>query len=88
MKITNQSEQVRTSKGSVKTKAVKPANPKGVHSSGVKKSKDRKSEEAQPSVLNGSFTLNSRQPIKSKSFNDRKTQISKVLVVVVLACFT
>ncbi|KAI9118349.1 hypothetical protein K1719_010681 [Acacia pycnantha] len=70
-------EQLRTSKGPVKTKAVKPANPKGVHTSGVKKTKDRKDEEAQPSVLNGSLTSNSRQPVKSKSFNDGKTQISK-----------
>ncbi|XP_028799128.1 protein WVD2-like 5 isoform X2 [Neltuma alba] len=77
LKITDQSEQLRTSKGPVNTKAVKPANPKGVHTSGLKKSKDRRDEEAKPSVLNGSLTLNPRQTIKGRSFNDRKTQISK-----------
>ncbi|XP_054789035.1 protein WVD2-like 5 [Prosopis cineraria] len=77
VKITDQSQQLRSSKVPVKTKALKPANPKGVHTSGVKKSKDRKDEEAQTSLLNGSLTLNSQQPIKSRSLNDRKTQISR-----------
>ncbi|KAF7817252.1 protein WVD2-like 5 [Senna tora] len=77
VKITVQSEQVRASKGPVKNKNGKSPSLKGAHASGVKKSKDGKDEEAQSSAPNGSLALNTRQPIKSRSFNDRKTQISK-----------
>lgn len=87
MKLTDQLEQLRTSKGPVKNKNVKPPGPKGVIASG-KKSKNGKDEEAQSAAPNGALALNSRQPIKSRSFNDRKPQMSKVHFIVILACFT
>lgn len=67
---------------------MKSASTKSVHAGGGKKSKDGKNEEAQSAVPNGSLDLNARQPIKNRSFNDRKTLISKVHYVFSFACFT
>ncbi|KAI4316328.1 hypothetical protein L6164_024317 [Bauhinia variegata] len=73
VKITDQAVLSKATKGPAKGKN---ANPKGA--SLREKSKDNKDEEA-PSAPNGTLALNSRtrQPNKIRSFDDRKTQLSK-----------
>ncbi|XWS70431.1 hypothetical protein CRYUN_Cryun03dG0047700 [Craigia yunnanensis] len=63
-----------------KTKNEKPSGPKNVSSALVKKSKDGKSSEAELTASNGgSVATNSRlkQPLKSRSFNERPANASK-----------
>ena len=86
MKITDQREQSRAPKALVKDKNVKPQGPKGVPANGLKKNKDGKDEEAPSHIPNGNLGLNSRprQPTKSRLFNERQTQLSKVTP---LCCF-
>ncbi|KAI4337319.1 hypothetical protein L6164_015750 [Bauhinia variegata] len=76
VKFTDQTELPKAWKGLVKSKYANAASQKGA--SLGKRSKDGKDEEV-PSAPNGTVPLNShtRQPIKSRSFNDRKTQSSK-----------
>ncbi|KAF7830293.1 protein WVD2-like 5 [Senna tora] len=78
VKITIQTKQSRASKGPIKNKNVKPPSPKVIYASGPKKNKDGKDEEAPSGAPNGSLALNnrSRQPIKSRSFNEKQTQVS------------
>ncbi|XVF35595.1 hypothetical protein REPUB_Repub18cG0159700 [Reevesia pubescens] len=63
-----------------KTKNEKPSGPKNVSSALVKKSKDGKRAEAKLTASNGgSVATNSRmkQPLKSRSFNERQANASK-----------
>lgn len=83
MKKTVQTEQSRAQKGSVKNKNAKVASSSGVHANLVKNSKNAKDKPASSAVSNGTSALESRpkQSIKSRSFNDRQSQASKVTVV-------
>ncbi|XP_028779262.1 protein WVD2-like 5 [Neltuma alba] len=78
-KTNDQIKQSRASKVPVKQKNGNTPNPKGIHASGPRKSKDGKDEEALSAVSNGNLAskTHSRQPIKSKPFNEKQTQVSK-----------
>ncbi|CAJ2675000.1 unnamed protein product [Trifolium pratense] len=80
VKITVQKEQSRAQKGPVKSKNAKVASSSGVHATLVKNSKTGKDKQASSAVSNGTSALDSRprqQPLKTKSFNDRQSQLSK-----------
>lgn len=89
MKITDQTGQLKARKDPVKNKNAKASTSSGVHTSLVRRSKNGKDKEASSSVSNGTSALDSRprQPIKSRPFNDRQTQSSKVSSLVTFACF-
>lgn len=88
MKITDQTEQSRARKGPVKNKNAKAHSSSGVHASLLKRSKNGKDKQASSAVSNGTSALESRpiQSIKSTSFNDRQSQLSKVNPVVLPKC--
>lgn len=73
-------DNLKKSKPQDKCKNEKPLGSKNVSSSLVKKSKDGKSAEVTSTASNGSVprTLLQKQPLKSKSFNDR--QAAKVWI--------
>ncbi|WJX16282.1 hypothetical protein P8452_06332 [Trifolium repens] len=80
VKITIQKEQSKGQKGPVKNKNAKAASSSGVHATLVKNSKIGKDKLASSAVSNGTSALDSRprqQPLKTKSFNDRQSQLSK-----------
>jgi hypothetical protein len=80
VKITVQKEQSIAQKGPVKSKNAKVASSSGVHATLVKNSKIGKDKQASSAVSNGTSALDSRprqQPLKTKSFNDRQSQLSK-----------
>ncbi|XP_045822318.1 protein WVD2-like 5 isoform X2 [Trifolium pratense] len=80
VKITVQKEQSRAQKGPVKSKNAKVASSSGVHATLVKNSKTGKDKQASSAVSNGTSAFDSRprqQPLKTKSFNDRQSQLSK-----------
>ncbi|CAI8605922.1 unnamed protein product [Vicia faba] len=79
VKITVQTEQSKAQKGLVKIKNAKVASSSGVRASLVKNSKIGKDKPASSSVSNGTSAVDSRlkQPTKSRSFNDRQSQLSK-----------
>ncbi|GAU15093.1 hypothetical protein TSUD_08310 [Trifolium subterraneum] len=80
VKITVQKEQSKAQKGPVKNKNAKVASSSGVHATLVKNSKTGKDKQASSAVSNGTSALDPRprqQPIKTKSFNDRQSQLSK-----------
>ncbi|KAE9586454.1 hypothetical protein Lalb_Chr24g0402171 [Lupinus albus] len=78
VKITNQTGQLKALKDPLKTKNSKASTSSGVHASLVKRNKIAKDKPAASSVSNGTWALNSstRQPIKSRSLNNRKTRLS------------
>ncbi|XP_020230306.1 protein WVD2-like 5 isoform X2 [Cajanus cajan] len=78
VKITDQNKQSRAQKGLFKNKNAKATSSGGVRASLANKSKTGKDKEAS-SVSNGTSASDShpRQSIKSRSFNDRQTQLSK-----------
>lgn len=88
MKITVQTEQSKAQKGPVKIKNAKVASSSGVRASLVKNNKIGKDKQASSAVSNGTSAVDSRpkQPSKSRSFNDRQSQLSKVNPVVTFAC--
>ncbi|KAJ4823670.1 hypothetical protein Tsubulata_032689, partial [Turnera subulata] len=75
-KYTEHSEQSKSQKGPGKGRNIKPSNSKSISVSQVKKVRDGK--DVAP-VSNGSVGLSSRskQPLKSKSFNERSAVASK-----------
>ncbi|TKY58142.1 WAVE-DAMPENED 2 [Spatholobus suberectus] len=79
VKISDKTKQSRAPKGLVKNKNAKAPSCIGVHASLMNKSKIGKDKEASSTVSNGTSASDSRprQPIKSRSFNDRQTQLSK-----------
>ncbi|XP_022134495.1 protein WVD2-like 5 isoform X2 [Momordica charantia] len=72
-------KQVKSEKGQTKSKNEKSSGPKHISSTGVNKNKDGKDAEQTAALLNGSGTSHphSKQPSKSRSFNDRQAQIPK-----------
>ncbi|XP_058724861.1 protein WVD2-like 5 [Vicia villosa] len=79
VKITDQTEQSKAQKVPVKIKNAKVASSSGVRASLVKNSKIGKDKPASSAVSNGTSAIDSRlkQPSKSRSFNDRQSQLSK-----------
>ncbi|KAK2452927.1 TPX2 (targeting protein for Xklp2) protein family [Trifolium repens] len=80
VKITIQKEQSRAQKGPLKSNNAKVASSSGVHATLVKNSKIGKDKQTSSAVSNGTSALDSRprqQPLKTKSFNDRQSQLSK-----------
>ncbi|CAL5199141.1 unnamed protein product [Lathyrus oleraceus] len=79
VKITVQTEQSKAQKGPVKIKNAKVASSSGVRASLVKNNKIGKDKQASSAVSNGTSAVDSRpkQPSKSRSFNDRQSQLSK-----------
>ncbi|XP_019447549.1 PREDICTED: protein WVD2-like 5 isoform X2 [Lupinus angustifolius] len=78
VKITNQTGQLKAQKDPVKNKNAKASASSGVHSSLVKRNKIAKDKEEASSVSNGASALDSctRQPINSRSLNNRQTRLS------------
>ncbi|RDY14609.1 Protein WVD2-like 5 [Mucuna pruriens] len=78
LKISDQTKQSKAQKGLVKNKNAKAPSSSGVRASLVNKSKTGKDKEAS-SVSNGTLASDThpRQSTKSRSFNDRQTQLSK-----------
>lgn len=74
-------KQVKPEKGQMKSKNEKSSGPKHISSTGVNKNKDGKDAEQTAALLNGSGTgtthPHSKQPTKSRSFNDRQAQVPK-----------
>lgn len=68
----------------MKSKNEKSSGPKHISSTGVNKNKDGKDAEQTAALLNGSGTgtthPHSKQPTKSRSFNDRQAQVPKVII--------
>ena len=83
MKITDQTQQLKTRKGPIKNNNAKAPSSRGEHASLVKRGKD---EEASSAVSNGT-SARPQQPTKTRSFNDRQNQLSKVNPVVTFVCF-
>ncbi|KAK7384711.1 hypothetical protein VNO78_30412 [Psophocarpus tetragonolobus] len=79
LKISDQKTQSRAQKTVVKNKNTKDPSSGGVNASLLNKSKTGKDKES-PSISNGTSALDSRprQSIKSRSFNDQLTQLSKL----------
>ncbi|OIW14391.1 hypothetical protein TanjilG_15746 [Lupinus angustifolius] len=79
VKITNQTGQLKASKGPIKNKSAKTTTSSVVHASLVKRNKNAKDKETSSAVSIGTSALDShtRQPIKNKSFNGRQTQLVK-----------
>ncbi|KAK7260891.1 hypothetical protein RIF29_27190 [Crotalaria pallida] len=79
VKITGQTGKLKARKDPVKNKYAKVPTSSGAQASLVKKSKNGKDKEAPSAVSNGTPALDSRPrpPAKSRSLNDRPTQLSK-----------
>ena len=88
MKGAEHSKQSKSQKVQGTSKNEKSTSLKSVSASLLKKNKDGKDAEA-TSTQNGSVALNSnpRQPIKSRSFNDRKVHLSFIEVDIRLLIF-
>jgi hypothetical protein len=89
VKITIEKEQSRAQKGPLKSNNAKVASSSGVHATLVKNSKIGKDKQTSSAVSNGTSDLDSRprqQPLKTKSFNDRQSQLSKVNSIVTFVC--
>ena len=82
------SENAKSQKGTGKRGAAKPSHLKNVLAAQVKKGKDVRDAGVRPTVSNGSVAVNSqlKQHLKSKSFNERQGQASKVEIDIA-CCF-
>ncbi|MED6197950.1 hypothetical protein PIB30_061611, partial [Stylosanthes scabra] len=76
LKTKDQMQQLKVRKAPVKNNNAKAPSSRGVHSSLVRRGKDGKAEETSSAVSNGA-SARSRQPAKTRSFNDRQNQLSK-----------
>ena len=80
MQDADDSENAKSQRAPGKRGAAKPSHLKNVLATQVKKGKDVRDAGVQPTVSNGSVAVNSqlKQHLKSKSFNERQGQASKV----------
>ena len=88
VKDTDNSENAKSQKGPGKRGTAKPSHLKNASATQVKKGKDGRDAEVQLTVSNGSVAVNSqlKQHLKSKSFNERQGQASKVEIDIAF-CF-